>query len=224
MSPPAFALAGVSLPPELLGIDLAVASGACATLSAERPACEAIADVIGGLVAPQAGMAAALGQEWQALSATATYALRARVGRIGHQPAWLQNLNVDENVLLPLLDQTRTSLPDLRQRAHALALALGLDEVPRSRPARTARGELAAAAAVRALLGDPAVLLIEPLDAAWPDAAREALRRLVSDACARGAAALWMLAPHEPIPALPDGPRLKLAQGRLVPQPTPHAP
>lgn len=210
-------LTAVVLPPEFAGLDLQVPAGACAALHAERAASEQLADVVGGLLTPSAGQVVVCGQEWRALSAAATYALRARVGRLGSHLAWIQNLNVDENVLLPLLDRTRAPLPELRARAHALAQALGLDEVPRARPARTARSELAVAAAVRMLLGDPDVLVIEPLDPALPESARRGLLGLVHAACARGAAAVWLsdTADHW-FADLPPGPRGRLSGGSLA--------
>lgn len=184
-------LAAVRAQPWFCGAELTVGPGQCVAITAGNSAAEHFGDLVQGLAAPAAGSVSLCGQDWQALSVQAAYALRARTGRLAPSMHWIQNLNVDENVLLPALDRSR--LPERALRAQALALAqqLGLDEVPRSRPHDTSAADLLTSAAVRAFLGAPMLVVVEPMaDAPAPWLA--GLRKLTRAACDEGTAVIWL--------------------------------
>ncbi len=212
-APSPLRVSSLALAPHVADLDLCVEAGECAVVAASVELAAALADVVCGLAAPTAGDVAVFGEEWGALSVPATYALRGRIGRLGEGLAWIQNLNVDENVVMPMLD--RTSVPEsaIREEARALARHLGLDDVPRTRPHQTSRRDLAAAAAVRAFLGAPALLLLEPVGAAASPALRAGLVALTRAACTRGAAVVLFADAGEP-GDLPAGPRLDAARER----------
>ena len=182
----ALRMSAVRAQPWFLGAEVSLAAGQSVAIAASAAAAAHFADLVQGFVVPVEGVVAVCGEEWRAMSVSATYALRARTGRIGPSMHWIQNLNVDENVLLAQLDHSQRTEPELRAQALALAQQLGLDAVPRSRPHDTAPGDLLASAAVRAFLGAPALVVIEPLPVDAADALRAGLGEVVRAASARG--------------------------------------
>lgn len=178
--------------PWFLGAEVSLAAGQSVAIAAGAAAAAHFADLVQGFVVPGEGVVAVCGEEWRALSVPATYALRARIGRVGPSMHWIQNLNVDENVLLARLDHSQRTEPELRAQAQALAQQLGLDAVPRSRPHDTAPADLLASAAVRAFLGAPDLVVIEPLPGDASDALRTGLAEVGREATARGATVLWL--------------------------------
>lgn len=187
-------MVGVRAQPWFLGAELTVRAGRCVAIRAGAAAAEYFADLVQGLAVPGAGTVEVCGEAWRTLSVPATYALRARVGRLAPRMHWIQNLNVDENVMLPMLDRSRVPEPDLRARARVLAQQFGLAELPRSRPHATSAADLLASAAVRAFLGTPAVVVVEPLLRDASASLRAGLAVVVRAACAAGTAVLWLSA------------------------------
>lgn len=185
-------MSAVRARPWFLGADVSLAAGQSVAIAASAAAATHFADLVQGFVTPVEGVVAVCGEEWRAMSVPRTYALRARTGRIGPSMHWIQNLNVDENVLLAQLDHSQRTEPELRAQALALAQQLGLDAVPRSRPHDTAPGDLLASAVVRAFLGAPALVVIEPLPADASDALRTGLGEVGREASARGTTVIWL--------------------------------
>ena len=101
-------------------------------------------------------------------------------------------LDVAANVLLPQLHHTRHDPAALRDKAASLACAFGLPGLPLGRAADLPPRDLARAACVRALLGDPALLLLEsPVRREFADFMAPLLNA-VAAARSRGAAAMWL--------------------------------
>jgi phospholipid/cholesterol/gamma-HCH transport system ATP-binding protein len=167
-----------------------------------------------------------LGFDWSALTRDSASALRARIGRVFGDGGWIPHLDVATNVILPALHHTGRSEAALRERAAELAMLFGLPGLPLSRPARLPRDDLARAACVRALLGEPRLLLLEsPLQRG---VAIEIARPLL-DACARlrrgGGAVIWLTrtAAIWNDPAIPAAHRLRLSDHGLAPAARPAA-
>ena len=106
---------------------------------------------------------------------------------------WLENLDVDENILLaPLMRGERTGVA--RERALGLARRLGLEDLPDTRRAQTAPGTLTVCQWVRAFMDERTrlFLMIDSLRKA-PVAS---IQSLASECRARrqqGAAFFWVL-------------------------------
>ena len=148
-------------------------------------------DLACGLRAPAAGAARYQGRAWAECAPEEQAARRGAIGRVFWDTAWISNLDVDENIALARRhhDPARPGL--WREETHRLAGELGLVLAPGLRPAFASGRDLQRAQFVRALLGSPALLILEHPDRhlTADDAARVLAR--VAVARAAGAAVLW---------------------------------
>jgi len=154
----------------------------------------ALADLCCGLQAAESGAVRFLGRRWGERSHGQAARDRGRIGRVWLDPAWVGNLNIDENILLPQRHHTRRSETELREEARTLACTFGLDDLPRTRPAWTPEGTRRKAQWVRALLGAPDLLLLEYPDDEADDVDRVRLADAVEQARTQGAAVIWITA------------------------------
>ena len=145
-----------------------------------------------GVLLPQAGRAALLGQPWSALGAAARDRRRAdHVGYIFQQFNLLPYLSVLDNVRLPC------RFSALRQRragpgaAEQLLDRSGLPSSLWKRPAGALSvGQQQRVAAARALIGAPEVVIADEPTSALDEDLREAFMALLLDACAQAGSAL----------------------------------
>ena len=150
-----------------------------------------LADLASGLVAPDAGVVRFQDEDWQALHPDAATVARGNIGRIFDKRGWISNLDVDENITLA--QRHHTTRPEAEIEAEALAFAklFGFDDLPRVRPALLRPAELRRSSWVRALVGTPALILLEhPLRDLAANSAPPLVAAVQAE-CARGAAALW---------------------------------
>jgi len=146
----------------LSALNLQVPEAGLVLIRAERrQAPIGIADAAEGLLPPQRGCVRFLGRDWAARKPRDAVAARARIRRVFSGPAWVSNLDVDENVTLRERHHTGRPAEEIEAEAVRLARAFGLADLPRQRPAWTNRADLARAQWVRALLGAPRLLLLE---------------------------------------------------------------
>lgn len=172
---------------------LAVAPGAIVRIDLDHgQTWTPIGDLAMGVVDPDAGEVLFDGAAWSARPADAAASARARIGRVFDQQGWLSNLDVDENVTLPLRYHRGVDLAESSRVAHALAESLGMPGLPPGRPASVARQELRRAQWVRALLADPALLILDRPLKDLPSAMGAPLRREIEARVARGLAVLWL--------------------------------
>lgn len=175
-------------------------------------------DLAAGLLEPERGSVRFNGTDWNAMSADAASAARGTIGRVFERAGWVSNLDLDENITLPQRYHARRSMPDTLAEARMIADELQLGEIPPGRPARLDRAQLLRWQWVRALMGKPALLVLErPVRDLPPDAARpffDAVQRRVEQ---HGLAVLWLTDAHEPLDASTLRPTRKYAmqEGRL---------
>ena len=149
-----------------------------------------LADGAGGLIAPSAGRILFMGDDWQQIGPDQAATRRAKIGRIFETGGWISNLNVTENVALGQLHHSKRPATAIREEAETLAVSFGLDGVPTNRPTWVPPEELCRAGWVRALLGEPDLLLFErPLHEVRPEIVK-LLVDAVGAALDRGAAAI----------------------------------
>lgn len=213
--------AAIAEPATLPPMSLRLAAGELALIDAPEPdLAAAFADLAAGLLPAAAGAVRFMGQDWAELTRDAAGALRGRIGRVFGDGGWIPHLDVATNVVLPALHHTGRSEESLRERAAELAMLFALPGLPLSRPGRLQREDLARAACVRALLGEPRLLLLEsPLQRGI---AIELAPPLL-DACARlrrlGGAVIWLT--RTPAiwndAAIPCAHRLRLSDNGLAP-------
>ncbi len=147
------------------------------------------ADLCSGLQPLESGRVVFQELDWARLPARELYALRGRIGRIFHRGAWSVVESVEQTILLAALHHTRRSTAVVTDEAVQLARAFGLPGLPIGRPSTVSDADLARASCVRAFLGDPALLLIEPPTLAGVDVMQPVLQAL-AEARGRGAAAI----------------------------------
>ncbi len=202
-------------------IDLRLMAGELALVDARHAARPGgLGDLCCGLVPFAAGKAHFLGRDWSAVPPDYADALRGRIGRVFFSGSWIGFMDVATNILLPQLHHTRDDRSELRERATALCCAFGLPGLPLVRPGELAAGDLARAACVRALLGDPALVLLEsPVQGRFTTLLPPLLNAL---AAARdgGAAAIWFTRSDVVWrnPSIPATMRLRLGERGLVPR------
>lgn len=157
-----------------------------------------LADAAEGLLPPAAGTVSFLESRWDEMSAEQAAANRGRIGRVFGGPAWISNLDVDENVTLRARHHGILSPARASEEADTLARRFGLaDGVPRSRPAWVDAGSLQRSQWVRALLGDPALILLEFPEEGTEERWVAALREELGKALSNGSALCWITARPE---------------------------
>jgi len=151
-----------------------------------------LADLASGLVAPEAGIVLFQEEDWQERQPDEATVARGSIGRIFDKRGWISNLDVDENITLAQRHHTTRPVAEIEAEALALARQFGFEDLPRVRPALLRPGELRRAAWIRALVGAPALVLLEYPLRDLPANAAAPLVAAMQAVAARGAAALWI--------------------------------
>ena len=148
-----------------------------------------------GVLLPQAGRSALLGQPWADLGAGARDRRRAdHLGYIFQQFNLLPYLSVIDNVRLPLRFSQRRADAARRAGADPAGDLLGHAGLPRSLwqvpAAQLSVGQQQRVAAARALIGAPEVVIADEPTSALDEALREAFMALLLARCAAAGSAL----------------------------------
>jgi phospholipid/cholesterol/gamma-HCH transport system ATP-binding protein len=150
-----------------------------------------VADAAEGLLSPQRGSVKFLGEDWQNLSADDSAAQRGKIGRLFDDEGWINDLDVDQNIMLSQQHHTARREEDILEEALGLARAFGLPGLPRGRPGGMRRWDLRKAACIRAFLGQPSLVILEqPVRGVYADLTAS-LVNATSSARQRGSAVLW---------------------------------
>lgn len=157
-----------------------------------------LADLCSGMTSPDSGSVRFLGRSWTQRPHSLAARDRARIGRVHGQTAWVSNLDVDENILLPQWYHTHRSISDIRAEAESLAQQFGLDALPQTRPAWTSDEILCKAQWIRALIGPPELLILEHPEAKNHESDRVALIAAIEQARVQGTAVVWITSKTAP--------------------------
>lgn len=142
--------------------DLKLRAGECIvieTSSTELSA--AFADLCSGIIQLEEGSVKFEGMDWVSLKEPRLSALRGRIGRIFQQGGWVDMYPVAINILMPMLHHTSIPIDTLTSQALVLCRAFGLPGLPMEIPRHMLSVDLQRAACVRALLGNPNLMLLE---------------------------------------------------------------
>lgn len=150
------------------------------------------ADVAEGIVDPDAGRVVFLGEDWRRMPPNRSAERRGKIGRVFETPAWISNLDVDENITLVQRHHTARPESEIVKEAEALVRRFGLEDLPRVRPAMVSRSDRRRAEWVRAFIGEPSLILLEnPTKDVYLNAL-PGLVGAVKAARGRGASVIWM--------------------------------
>ncbi len=161
------------------------------------------------------------GVSWEYRSTYGLLACRGRIGWVLSQPAWVNNLNVLENVLLRQLHHTTIPRKQLLAEAQELAYAVDLPEVPAGRMGAMEISKLRRAEWVRAFLGNPRLVMLHRAFNGIEHSHRDALTEIVRRGLKRGTAILWLAGARDELMAANSlasrryamvGPKMKRAE------------
>lgn len=154
--------------------------------------CPPLADTAEGLCEPETGRVLIDGADWAGMAGDEVAQRRSRIGRVFASHAWLSNLDVDENVTLAQRHHSRRPESEIRDEALRLARRFRRDGLPAMRPAWASRHELIVAQWVRALLGEPRLVILERPTREVRDDECAQLVETVQACRDRGAALVWI--------------------------------
>lgn len=152
-------------------------------------------NLLAGQRTPQAGTAQVLDVPVHAASPAARRALRSQIGWMHQRPALLPYLDVLANVLLPLRLAGRDVDDATLMRAQSLLADLGLADQIQQAPATLSEGEMQRAAIARAVLPQPALLLMDEPTAGLDQALRETVLATIFERL--GARGTLIMATHD---------------------------
>ena len=151
-----------------------------------------LADAAEGLLLPSHGQVTFLGEDWRTMSADRAAWHRGKIGRVFETEGWLKELPVDENIILSQRHHTDRPDREIIEEATRLARMFGLPGLPRGLPATVRRQDLRKAEIIRALLGQPILIIFEnPTRGIYADIIAP-LVNAVQTARKRSAAVIWI--------------------------------
>jgi predicted ABC-type transport system involved in lysophospholipase L1 biosynthesis ATPase subunit len=157
-------------------------------------------DLARGLAQPDSGTVRVRGRDWAGLAPDAAAAERGRIGHSFGEGVLLSNLDLDENITLPLRYHARLSPDEARDRAMEWARFFGWDALPSERPAWVSQETRQVAQWVRALAGQPDLYIWDRPCAECSDELSDRFAESVLRELRRGAAALWLVPDDRGIP------------------------
>jgi ABC-type transporter Mla maintaining outer membrane lipid asymmetry ATPase subunit MlaF len=179
----------------LYHLNLKLCEGDCALVATGRAGEDLpLADAALGLAMPRAGQVRFLGDDWSRLGPREQLDRRGRIGSVFERSAWINNLNVLDNVLLSRRHHTGLADEQLLRDARCWAERFGLNALPAERPSSVPPEQLRLAEWVRAFSLEPVLLLLEHPMRGVPRERFASLLSAVNEARSRGAAVLWLVA------------------------------
>ncbi len=201
----------------LRGVDLAVAPGDSVAIAGPSGSGKStLLNIMGLLDRPTSGRVLLDGRDVSALTEAEAAQVRARdVGFVFQAHHLLPQCSVLENVLVPTL--AAKAPPDAEERALRLLDRVGLSHRLAHRPGQLSGGECQRAAAVRALINKPRMLLADEPTGSLDREGSESLARLLAQLNREEGVALVVVT-HSPQLAAQMGRLFVLRDGALSPQ------
>jgi phospholipid/cholesterol/gamma-HCH transport system ATP-binding protein len=178
---------------ETIQVRLDLRGGELAMVWIDRPEQgRLISDLCSGLVPPLSGSVRFLGRDWSSVGPDTAGALRGRIGRVFSRGGWVPQVAIRDQVLLPSIHHTRRSVDKIQEEAALLSRRVGLPGLPTPAPADCSPSDRRRAAWVRALMGPPALALLEEPTAEGGGDFLGPLLNAIRPARDRGTSVLWM--------------------------------
>jgi len=149
------------------------------------------ASLLQGIINPDAGDLLFLQQRWSGSDYERHFFLRSLIGRVFEGQAWIESLNLDENVTLAARHHGR-SIEDIKVSVQDWLDRLGLERLINRRPAFVAPAILQVHQWIRAFLSQPKLVILERpmqfLSENWFGKLLKSIEWIAS----RGTAVLWL--------------------------------
>jgi cell division transport system ATP-binding protein len=196
------------------GLSFAVSRGELVALSGPGGAGKTtVLRLFAAYLKPTSGRVLVGGMDVSRLRRTLLPTLRRQLGIVEQDPSWIGELNVLDNIMLPVLLAGKGRGP-ARERARMTLERVGLRGCETLLPRMLSGGEQQRAALARAIVRRPSILLVDEPTAHLDASAATALGELLAQFCNGGVAIL--MATHGDAPTPPRARVLRMAQGRLA--------
>ncbi|QDV71201.1 putrescine/spermidine ABC transporter ATPase protein [Rosistilla carotiformis] len=159
----------------------------------------AFTSMLQGLRMPQDGRVLYDGNDWSGENYVLHDRMRSEIGRVFDGKAWVENMNIYENVVLAQRHHRNRPLHELDHEIQYWSRRFGIEPMNSQRPAFVGKTFLRICEWIRALIGSPRLLLLEHPMRSVPSSRFESLIQAVVSAIEAGAAALW-IAPESDLP------------------------
>jgi len=83
---------------------------------------------------------------------------RTKMGFIFQQPTMLKNLNIIDNIILPVMRDNRKNVSSISEKARTLMKRVGIEELEKHDITQVSGGQLQRAGICRALMNDPKII------------------------------------------------------------------
>ena len=184
----------IGLKPLFQGVDLRLRpSDSYAVYGPSGVGKSTLLKIIAGLLPGAGGSIRIEGVEVSSASQRAWRDLRTRLGLVSQEGALISNMSIYDNIALPLRYHTRVDEEEVAKRVGALMRILEIDRgADRALPALVSTGVRKLSAIARALILEPALLLLDEPTAGLEEAAsRRVIQALKGYQERRGAALLF---------------------------------
>ena len=114
-----------------------------------------------GLLKPDAGRVVVDGEDVTDFTIEALRIYRRKFGMLFQQAALFDSLSIGENVLFPLKEQTKMTLPEMLVRVEEVLRQVGLPNMQHKYPNELSTGEKKRVGLARALAARPSILLYD---------------------------------------------------------------
>jgi phospholipid/cholesterol/gamma-HCH transport system ATP-binding protein len=178
-------------------VDLRIRAGELVTVQLDRAtSTREAASMIQGLIPPIEGTVKFCSEDWLGTDYDRHFRMRSRIGRVFEGQAWIENLNVNENVTLSARHHGQSDA-SIEAELQYWVSRLGIEGINHKRPAFVEPSVLQVHQWIRAFLGSPALVILERplqfLSTTWLPKLVDAIEAIRS----RGAAVLWFTSNQE---------------------------
>ncbi|MEZ6092359.1 MAG: hypothetical protein R3C05_31020 [Pirellulaceae bacterium] len=154
--------------------------------------CRSFTSMLQGLRMPQQGRISFDGKNWEGDDFSQHDWMRSRIGRVYDGTAWIENLNIYENVTLSERHHTPRTIDDIDRELREWCDFFEIDDMRGQRPAFVGKAFLKICEWIRALLGSPLLLLLEHPMRSVPRTRFDQLIKALRMMTSRGTAVLWI--------------------------------
>lgn len=150
-----------------------------------------VASLLQGLVPPLSGKIYFREQDWLGNDHSRHFVMRSQIGRVFDGPAWIQNANMMENVTLASRHHG-TKSKEIRMQMRKWIERLDIKDVSRERPAFVEPALLQVYQWIRAMIHQPALLILERPMQLVSSRMLPKLIDAIDELRGRGGCVLWM--------------------------------